>query len=284
MGCAEAGSWRGSGTVGRKLPGLYPQRFPGTPGRVEATCSLSSSPPLRLQRVLSQVTSPRTLSSLLTAVPSWGPGASEAPSHLLLYIQRTLDSPPGRLRRADDTNHLSKLDAAAGASCILASATSGDGCRSSWLPLARPYVAPKLQGFCVDGSPLVFPPACLPLLLASIAFIRGQPREDGSRQPCPPSLSPAPSRRAEDGSGKSGSTRMEEKSCGGGRSRWTCRRRSPAFFPPAPDAPPKPPWTSSKNTEHRRARGGRKSVCDRKSTETLQAEICSALLPLCRRS
>lgn len=51
-----------------------------------------------------------------------------------------------------------------------------------------------------------------------------------------------------------------------------------------PDAPPKLLWMSGETRSTEALAGGRKSVCDQKSTETLQAEICSALLPLCQRS
>lgn len=92
---------------------------------------LLKQPAAPLQRE-SQMTSPleTTVQYLTKALPRSGSlvvlGASAAPSQLLLYIQRTLDSPAVRLCLTDDIYHPSKLDTASGATCILPSVTSGE--------------------------------------------------------------------------------------------------------------------------------------------------------------
>lgn len=191
-----------------------------------------------------------------------GPGASAAPSQLLLYIQRTLDSPPGRLRRADDVYHLSKLDTATGASCILPSVTSGEGGKSSWPPPAEPYVAPRLQGSRGRFLFFFFGPPLFPLLRVCRSSSPQWPLFTASLEK---TVGPRPLSCAVGGP-KTGPEKVAPR----GRRRKVAEGDDPVrpvgggALPSFSRRPAEAAVDERRNAEHRCAGGRRKSVCDRK--------------------
>lgn len=160
--------------------------LPSPPGWVKATWSFSNSAPRKLLPLLRRQFGISSKPSL-APVPWWCKECWLLLHSCFFISHRHLTrrrgdcvSPTVYIIRPNLTLPVEQLVSS------LALPAGRKGCKSSWPPLAKPYVALRLQGSCGRflflPPSLVFSPVCLLLLLASIAFIHGQLLEDG-RQP-----------------------------------------------------------------------------------------------------